>query len=311
MSRNAEIVTARTFNAANISISAQNVMKSGAKSSYLNYNRGGFFIQSPSLSVPMGLSCFVNDKTGQKDYSLQLGLRGYDEEGTKAKEFHDMMVGIDEYMLKEGVKNSKDWFGKQCSMELVQDKYSPCIKASKSVDKAGNPYPPSFRLKLKQDEAGNFLFDNVVNKKKEKIEGKSFEEIFGRNCKVTCLLKASMVWFTNAGYGITWKPEQIRIDEEVANMNVAPAMIDEDGDDDVVAVAAPVQVKKPVAAPTQTLVDDDEVFQTKTPAKSAIAAVMPADDEDEDEDEDEDVPAVPVPKKTTTVLPKKKIIAKK
>ena len=310
MSRNAEIVTARTFNAANISISAQNVMKSGAKSSYLNYNRGGFFIQSPSLSVPMGLSCFVNDKTGQKDYSLQLGLRGYDEEGTKAKEFHDMMVGIDEYMLKEGVKNSKDWFGKQCSMELVQDKYSPCIKASKSVDKAGNPYPPSFRLKLKQDEAGNFLFDNVVNKKKEKIEGKPFEEIFGRNCKVTCLLKASMVWFTNAGYGITWKPEQIRIDEEVANLNVAPAMIDEDGDDDVaVAVAAPVQVKKPVAAPTQTLVDDDEVFQTKTPAKSAIAAVMPADDEDEDEDED--VPAVPVPKKTTTVLPKKKIIAKK
>jgi hypothetical protein len=310
MSRNAEIVTARTFNAANISISAQNVMKSGAKSSYLNYNRGGFFIQSPSLSVPMGLSCFVNDKTGQKDYSLQLGLRGYDEEGTKAKEFHDMMVAIDEYMLKEGVKNSKDWFGKQCSMELVQDKYSPCIKASKSVDKAGNPYPPSFRLKLKQDEAGNFLFDNVVNKKKEKIEGKSFEEIFGRNCKVTCLLKASMVWFTNAGYGITWKPEQIRIDEEVANLNVAPAMIDEDGDDEVavaVAVPNPVQVKKPVAAaaPTQNLVDDDEVFQTK----SAVAAVMPADDEDEDEDED--VPAVPVPKKTTTVLPKKKIIAKK
>jgi hypothetical protein len=283
-------------------------MKSGAKSSYLNYNRGGFFIQTPSLSVPMGLSCFVNDKTGQKDYSLQLGLRGYDEEGTKAKEFHDMMVAIDEYMLKEGVKNSKDWFGKQCSMELVQDKYSPCIKASKSVDKAGNPYPPSFRLKLKQDENGNFLFDNVVNKKKEKIEGKSFEEIFGRNCKVTCLLKASMVWFTNAGYGITWKPEQIRIDEEVANLNVAPAMIDEDGDDEV--AVAPVQAKKPVAAaPTQNLVDDDEVFQTKTPAKSAVAAVMPADDEDEDEDED--VPAVPVPKKTTTVLPKKKIIAKK
>jgi hypothetical protein len=304
MSRNAEIVTARTFNAANISISAQNVMKSGAKSSYLNYNRGGFFIQSPSLSVPMGLSCFVNDKTGQKDYSLQLGLRGYDEEGTKAKEFHDMMVGIDEYMLKEGVKNSKDWFGKQCSMELVQDKYSPCIKASKSVDKAGNPYPPSFRLKLKQDEAGNFLFDNVVNKKKEKIEGKSFEEIFGRNCKVTCLLKASMVWFTNAGYGITWKPEQIRIDEEVANMNVAPAMIDEDGDDDVVAVAvtAPTPVKKPVVS-AAALVDDDEVFQTKAPVKSAVAAVMPVADEDEDEDEDEDVPAIPVPKK--------KIIAKK
>lgn len=311
MSRNAEIVTARTFNAANISISAQNVMKSGAKSSYVNYNRGGFFIQSPSLSVPMGLSCFVNDKTGQKDYSLQLSLRGYDEDGSKANEFYQMMSSIDEFMLKEGVKNSKDWFGKQCSMELLQDKYSPCMKASKAVDKAGNPYPPSFRLKLKQNDNGQFLFDNVVNKKKEKVEGKSFEEIFGRNCKVTCLLKASMVWFTNAGYGITWKPEQIRIDEEVSNMNIAPSMIDEEGDDEDIPSAVSMPTPKKVSA-QQSLVDDDEVFQTKTPVKSAIASVMPsADDEEDEEEEDEDVPAIPVPKKTTTILPKKKIIAKK
>ena len=305
MSRNAEIVTARTFNNANISISAQNLMKSGAKSSYLNYNRGGFFIQTPSLNVPMGLSCFVNDKTGQKDYSLQLSLRGYDEEGNKTKEFYDMMNSIDEFMLKEGVRNSKDWFGKQCSMELVQDKYSPCMKVSKAVDKAGNPYPPTFRLKLKQNDNGEFLFDNVVNKSKEKIDGKSFEEIFGRNCKVTCLLKASMVWYTNAGYGITWKPEQIRVDEEVASLNIAPSMIDEDEDDDVV-VAKPVA--KTVAKPVANIVDDDEVFQTK----SAIASVMPSLEDDEDEeDEDEDVPAIPIPKKTTTILPKKKIVAKK
>ncbi len=299
MSRSNEIVTGKTFSTEALSISPQNTLKSGAKSAYINYNRGGFFVQTPSLVVPMGLSCFINEKTGQKDYSLQLSLRGYDEDG-KVKEFYEMMTALDQYMLEQGVENSKDWFGKKCSMELVQDKYSGTVKASKATDKAGNPYPPSFRLKLKQDENGNFLFDNVVNKKKEKIDGKSFEELFGRNCKVTCLLKASMVWFTNAGYGITWKPEQIRIDEESASISVAPAMLDdEDGN----------------------AVDDDEVFKgasksvpavpsAVTPVKSAVQAVMPVDD-DEDEDEDEDVPAVPVPKKVTTTLPAKKKIIKK
>ena len=298
MSRTNEIVTGRTFNSEALSISPQNTLKSGAKSAYINYNRGGFFIQSPSLVVPMGLSCFINEKTGQKDYSLQLSLRGYDEDG-KVKEFYEMMNALDQYMLEQGVENSKDWFGKKCSMELVQDKYSGCIKASKATDKAGNPYPPSFRLKLKQDEAGNFLFDNVVNKKKEKIEGKSFEELFGRNCKVTCLLKASMVWFTNAGYGITWKPEQIRIDEESASISVAPAMLDDEDnnavdDDEVFKGAKAAQVQAPVAP---------------TPVKSAVQAVMPV--EDDDEDEDEDVAAIPVPKKVTTTLPAKKKIIKK
>jgi hypothetical protein len=298
MSRTNEIVTGRTFNSEALSISPQNTLKSGAKSAYINYNRGGFFIQSPSLVVPMGLSCFINEKTGQKDYSLQLSLRGYDEDG-KVKEFYEMMRALDEYMLEQGVENSKDWFGKKCSMELVQDKYSGCIKASKATDKAGNPYPPSFRLKLKQDEAGNFLFDNVVNKKKEKIEDKSFEELFGRNCKVTCLLKASMVWFTNAGYGITWKPEQIRIDEESASISVAPAMLDDEDnnavdDDEVFKGAKAAQVQAPVAP---------------TPVKSAVQAVMPV--EDDDEDEDEDVAAIPVPKKVTTTLPAKKKIIKK
>ena len=301
MSRTNEIVTGRTFNSEALSISPQNTLKSGAKSAYINYNRGGFFIQSPSLVVPMGLSCFINEKTGQKDYSLQLSLRGYDEDG-KVKEFYEMMNALDQYMLEQGVENSKDWFGKKCSMELVQDKYSGCIKASKATDKAGNPYPPSFRLKLKQDEAGNFLFDNVVNKKKEKIEGKSFEELFGRNCKVTCLLKASMVWFTNAGYGITWKPEQIRIDEESASISVAPAMLDDEDsnavDDDEVFKGAKVSAQ---AQPVQV--------QAPTPVKSAVQAVMPV--EDDDEDEDEDVAAIPVPKKVTTTLPAKKKIIKK
>lgn len=296
MSRGSEIISAKSFNVGAISLSAQSTMKSGAKSAFINYNKGGFFIQTPSLSVPMGLSCFTDEKTGKKQYSLQLSLRDYDADG-KVKEFYEMMNSIDTYMIEQGVKNSKDWFGKQCSMELIQDKYSTCTKASKTTDKSGNPYPPSFRLKLKTDDnTGEFLFKNVINKKKETVDV-SFEEAFGRNCKVTCLLKASMVWFTNAGYGITWRPEQIRIDEESSTMSLAPAMVDEDEES-----SAPVR--------KTNIINDDEVFATKP---SAVTAVLPSDSEDEDDDDEEDtIPAIPIPKKTTTVLPmKKKVISKK
>jgi hypothetical protein len=241
----------------------------------------------------------VFEEGNNKKYSLQLSLRDYDTPG-KMKDFYDMLGKLDEYMIEQGIKNSKDWFGKQFSPELIrEDKYKPCVRTSKNLNKEGNPYPPSFRIALKTDDSGKFLFDNVVTKSMEKITDRTFEEVFGRNSKVTCLLKCSGVWVSSVGYGLTWKPIQIRMDEESATNTVYAIQDDEEN---VGAVA--------------NTVDDDEVFaqaqaQAQVQAKpSAVAAVMAAAEESDDEDEDDTVEAVPVPKKTTTVV-KKKVVAKK
>ncbi len=291
------IVFSKSFTPSSLSVSSLSTLKSGAKSAYLNYNKGGFVIQTPSCVLPMGMSVF--EEGNNKKYSLQLSLRDYDVPG-KMKDFYDMLGKLDEFMIEQGIKNSKDWFGKQFSPELIrEDKYKPCVRTSKNLNKEGNPYPPGFRITLKTDDNGKFLFDNVVNKSMEKITDRTYEEIFGRNCKVTCLLKCSGVWVSSVGYGLTWKPIQIRMDEESASNAVYAIQDDEENGSANLGANA-------------NTVDDDEVFSVPAQVQakpSAVAAVMAAAEES-DEDEDDTVEAVPVPKKTTTVV-KKKVVAKK
>lgn len=293
------IVFSKSFTPSSLSISSLSTLKSGAKSAYLNYNKGGFVIQTPSCVLPAGMSVF--EEGAVKKHSLQLSLRDYETPG-KMKEFYDMLTKLDEFMIEQGIKNSKEWFGKQFSPELIrEDKYKPCIRVSKNLNKDGVPYPPSLRVALKTNENGSFILDNVVRKNMEKISDRSFEEIFGRNSKVTCLLKCSGVWVSSVGYGLTWKPIQVRVDEESASNAVYAIQDDEE--------------ENGVSSSTTNMVDDDEVF-TPAPAPvqvakpSAVAAVMAAAEE-EDEDEDDTVEAVPVPKKTTTVVKKPTIVKKK
>ena len=297
-------------------------MTGGGKMSFINYKRKGVYIQLPSIVLPQGLSCFTDEKTGKEQYSLQLNLRDYDKDG-KMKRTYEMLQALDTYMVDQGVKNSKDWFGlakngKELSRDAIEEKYTPCSKFSKdketgdfSKDKNGNLYPPKFRLKLKQDENGKFLFTNVINKKKEHLGDRDLKDVFKAGTKITCLIKASMIWFTTAGYGITWKPEQIRIDEEGAQAVAPPSMQDDDDGEEVAAPRSTGGASKPQA--TNVVSDDEEELAkpTSTASKpSAVSAVIAAADDSDEDDDDDTIQAPPVPKKVAT-LPAKKIIPKK
>ncbi len=320
-----EIIDANTFSVDNLSVTPQKPMTGGGKMSFINYKRKGIYIQLPSIVLPQGLSCFTDEKTGKEQYSLQLNLRDYDKDG-KMKRTYEMLQALDSYMVDQGVKNSKDWFGlakngKELSRDAIEEKYTPCTKFSNdketgdiAKDKNGNPYPPKFRLKLKQDDNGKFLFSNIINKKKEFLGDRDLKDVFKAGTKITCLIKASMVWFTTAGYGITWKPEQIRIDEEGAQSIAPPAMQDDEDDDGVVAQPKSTGGSSAAVHANNNIVSDDEE-ELAQPAKpvatkpSAVSAVIAAAD-DSDSDEDDTIQAPPVPKKAAT-LPPKKIIPKK
>jgi hypothetical protein len=315
-----EIIDASTFAVDNLSITPQKPMTGGGKMAFINYKRKGIYIQLPSIVLPQGLSVFTDEKTGKEQYSLQLNLRDYDKDG-KMKRTYEMLQSLDNYMVDQGVKNSKDWFGlakngKELSRDAIEEKYTPCSKFSKdketgdfAKDKNGNLYPPKFRLKLKQDENGKFLFTNVINKKKEHLGDRDLKDVFKAGTKITCLIKASMVWFTTAGYGITWKPEQIRIDEEGAQ-SIAPPSMQDDDDEDVpqsTGGAGASAGSKPQA--TNVVSDDEEELAKPVAKPSAVSAVIAAADDSDDDDEDT-IQAPPVPKKAAT-LPPKKILPKK
>jgi hypothetical protein len=140
---------------------------SGAKQAYLNYDGRKLTIQVGSLPVPYGMS--VYDKAGPLKYSVDMSLRGYDGENPKAKAIFEAFSKLDEYMIQQGVDNSKAWFKQQPSKDVVKAFYTPSLRFSKDAEGNPKPYPPTVKVSLKQRDG---KFDTrVYDDKKRELDG--------------------------------------------------------------------------------------------------------------------------------------------
>ena len=85
-----------------IKYSELKVMKSGAKSVYLNYSSSKINIQTPVMNIPYGVNDnqkFIKDDPKRKDeppkYDITVSFKGIDE-NPKIKIFHDKMKELEE-----------------------------------------------------------------------------------------------------------------------------------------------------------------------------------------------------------------------
>jgi hypothetical protein len=308
MSASNNIVLPQTLNTAKIQITPLRVLDSGGKQAYMNYDGGQFYMQTPCCTLPYGMSTF--DKAGPIKYSVELSLRGYDEPGNKIKAFYDAIQQLDEFMIDQGVKNSKTWFKSELPRDVIKAFYSPLIRFS--MDKDGNrkPYPPTFKLQLRQRN-GEFetkMFDD----KRTPYSGIPMEELLAKGAQVTSIIQCGGVWFAGSKFGLTWKAHHIRVDV-LPQSNRGFTFVDEE--DDAPSASAPSA--KPSSAPVEEEEEEseDEAFKAPAPEPvkskpSVVAAVTAPAPADDDAEEAEDAEPVVVPKKPATIV-KKKIPAKK
>jgi hypothetical protein len=292
------VVYPSTFDTKRITISALRSLQSGAKSAYLNYGGERLVMQSAvSMSVPFGLNCA--DKFGPPTYSVELSFRGH-EQRPEIKQFMETMNALDEFMLNEGVKNSKLWFKADLSRDVVKAFYTPLVKYSK--DKDGNvlSYPPNLKLKLpKNNDEFEAKFYDVNG---TPYKGVPVQDLLVKGVQVTAIMECTGVWFAGSKYGLTWKAKQIAVHKlperigDFAFKGLASAPVEDDAQ-----------------------IDDDEVFKKPSvlaavmpskalTASASAAGTIPTSEQDEDEVDDEDaddVEPVPAPKKT---IIKKKVI---
>jgi len=260
-------------------------------------------MQVGSLPVPYGMS--VYDKAGPVKYSVDMSLRGYDGENAKAKAVFDAFSQLDDFMIQQGVDNSKAWFKQQLSKDVVKAFYTPSLRFSKDADGNPKPYPPTVKVALKQREG---KFDTrVYDDKKRELTDLPMEDILVKGANITVLIECTGVWFAGSKYGISWKAVQIRVDSLPDRIRGFAFL--EDGESAASAPSpAAVRAKTPAPNTFQALaedeeVDDEEVFSAPAPAvKAAAPAPGPAFD-----DEADDIAPIAVPKKVATV---KKIVAK-
>ncbi len=312
------VVAPSSFDVSNISITAPKLLPSGAKQAYLNYDSRSLTMQVGSLPVPYGMSAY--DKAGPVKYSVDMSLRGYEGENPKAKAIFDCFSALDNYMIEQGVKNSKAWFKADLSKDVVKAFYTPSLRFSKDAEGNPKPYPPTVKVTLKQRD-GKFE-TAVYDDKKRPMTDIPMEEVLVKGANLTALIQCTGVWFAGSKYGLSWKAVQIRVDTLPERIRGFAFL------DDGEAAPQPLQGQKkaaPAPAPKQSAfkaladddeeVDDEEVFvpapaAAKPAAAPAPAAAVASAVAEEDEDADDFTP-VAVPKKAVTKKAVMKSVVKK
>jgi len=299
------IVQSSNFTTSKVTISQPKVLDSGGKLAYLNYGDArALVLQTPSLPSPFGLNVF--DKNGPPKYSVDLAMRGY-QDNAKVKPFFDALTALDEFMVDQGVKNSKLWFKAEMKREVVQAFYTPCVKFGRDKDGNQTSYPPNVKLQLRRNRDGSDFECQFYDEKSktdphaQPLRGVPVEEMVVKKSEMTALMQCTGVWFAGGKFGLSWKAVQIRLDSVPTGLGRGPAFQDEFAEPTEFAPRAALRAAPSAVGPASASAEDeeDEEAEEVAPASAASAAVAEAES-------DEEVAPAPVPKKT--VVTKKKVV---
>jgi len=291
------VLLAKNFDVEKLKYSELKVMKSGAKSIYINYNGAKVNLQTPILNIPYGVNDnmqFIKKDEARKDeerkYDITVSFKGMDE-NPKIKQFHDKMKQLEQKIIDDAFTNRLVWFKNNYSgnKDVVSNMFTPIVKHDKDkvTGEYANKYPPTFKAKIPYNSIENkFEFDcydmdnNEIN----------FNDIITnlKGGKAQFIIQLSGIWFSAGMFGCSWKIvsskfQQINTskitfvadsDDELANAN------DEDDEDDISVdndVIAKITQKQSVPN-KKTLVEKQPV----------VTPVLPSEEEDDNDEEDED-----------------------
>jgi hypothetical protein len=262
-------VLASEFDASKLSFGEIKVLSSGAKSVNMNYDGRPLVMQLSNLDVPYGLN--ADDKYGPVKYSINLSLRGFDD-NPKVKSTFEALQALDGRVMSECV--DKNWLKKPGMTQqlLTQMKlYKATVKFSEDENGNRKPYPPTMKVSLRKKKDGKFETVFYDQDRKE-IKDVPVEDMIVKRMVVSTLVECTGVWVSSAGCGLTWKATQLKVvskpdgvgrgygfrdEDEPAGRAAAPAKAapsfaaafdeDEEVDDDAVVAEAPV-VEEPAPA---------------------------------------------------------------
>jgi hypothetical protein len=284
-------ILATEFNGRNVTVSAPKVVEvevngkkqSVGKKAFVNYSGERLKLQSATeMKVPFGLSVYQAEGGGQAKHSINLSFNGYQQEG-QVKAFYDAISGLDSAIIDQAVANSKAWFGKVQSREVISAFYTPSIKFGKDASK---DYPPTMKLNLRR--SGNTYETKFYDTTGRPFKGLPVEEMLGKGALVTALIECSDVWIAGTGkFNLRWNVTQLIV-HKVPDSGAEFAF-------KLPGVTAPPPEE--AEAPSNQVDEEEEEAATSRP--SVLAAVLPTAAAPADEEEDEaEAPVAPPPKVT-------------
>jgi len=200
-----------------VSVGKPNVNKSGGKNIPL-YNSAGRTTLKVATPVMMTWGASAQEfEAGKKTYSMSLQFPSPEYMTSEVADFLENVKKLEKLVLDKAFENSKTWFGKQQSPEIIKAFFNPLLYYSK--DKAtGEPdytKQPTLRLKIPFYD-GEFKTE-IYNAAHELLfplpdqeSNPDIMDVVPKGSDVDTLLQAS-VWMAGGKFGITLKPIEIRV----------------------------------------------------------------------------------------------------
>ena len=255
------------------------MLDSGGKTVNLRYEGRNLMLETPSLNIPYGVNVF--DKTGPPKYSIDLSLRGVDEDD-KVKALQTFLEEFDERLIDAGVEHAGKWFKmSNPNREVIKAFYTPLLKFSRDPQGNLKPYPPTVKLNLRRKKDASAatascfesaFYNPAVKDAKGVIStfpgDMPIEQVLGKRSQATAIIQCTGVWFAGGKFGTTWKAVQIRVDSQ------------------------PEQIRGPAF---KSDAPDIRAFVSKAVVAKASAGAGYGGEDEEDDAEDDDVVAAVVP----------------
>ena len=186
------------------------VNASGGKSiGILNSQTRRSLMVSTPLMLNWGVNVYENQNGNGNTYSLSLQFPRKEFSNDKVEEFLKMIKDMEEKVCESAFQNSKEWFGKAQSKEVIQAFWNPILKYPKDPN-TNEPDPtrdPTMKVKLATWE-GEFKFElydvnNVMLIPNS--DGKGPEEFIQKASNIACILQCGGLWFANGNFGVSWR----------------------------------------------------------------------------------------------------------
>ena len=216
------------------------------------------------VSTPLMLTWGVNknDFDGKETYDMSLQFPSAEYATADTSAFLDNIKRLETLVKEQACTNSKAWFGKVQSAEVVEAFWTPMLRYPK--DKAsGEPdytKSPTFRVKLPFWD-GKFKFE-IFNTKGELVFPKddvNIMDVVPKGSEVKVILQCGGIWFAGGKFGITWKPFQMVVKPKMRlTQGVCHIMTDDVKQDKPVEPLKDFEQKSEQTALDQTQIESDE-----------------------------------------------------
>jgi hypothetical protein len=208
----------KSVNVNNIKYSEVKVLKSGAKTVYINYTTGKLRVQTPVMYLPYGVNeGGYEDKNAKLDpakvekkdkkFDINLSFKGH-EENSKISEFLNKLKEIETKLVDDAYEYRQAWFKDDFdnNKAILARLFSPIIKVDKdkATGKVVGKYPPTIRFKLPYDNENDKFNFNSYNMNGEAID---LIDIITKlkGGKAQLIVELNSIWFAGGKFGCTWK----------------------------------------------------------------------------------------------------------